>query len=266
MLRTHNVACLVGLAIVLPGCGEQPSKTEPSATTASLESPDQGTDPTTATEQAVQQSEQDSHAKASNAEQTVQPAARDAHDKASHGGDGSHRNGNRRRHPGIARTAGLKVGDAVPDFEVSINGETRTLAELRADRQLTEDGTLVLTFWCSFCHSCRDVEMHLNALAEKYKTRAGVIAIDSSAGETAEEVAEFAKSRGLTLPIALDSKAAVADMFGIRVTTTTVVIDAEGVLRYCGQFAAAGHSYAEDALMAVLNHKDVVVAETRLRG
>jgi peroxiredoxin len=92
-----------------------------------------------------------------------------------------------------------------------------------------------LTFWCSFCPSCRQVEQDLNALAEKYQGRAVVAALDASAEETAAQCRKVAEEKGLTLPILLDGGGRSADLFGTRTTTTTVVIDQDGALRYCGR-------------------------------
>ena len=57
-----------------------------------------------------------------------------------------------------------------------------------------------------------------------------------------------------------------ADIFGTKVTTTTVVIDKEGVLRYRGQFGRANHPFTRDALEAVLQNQTVKVTETKHRG
>ena len=160
----------------------------------------------------------------------------------------------------------IMIGEEVPDFEVTIDGKHWKLSELRKNAEMTKDGTLVLTFWCSFCHSCRHVELHLNELANKYKGRVGVIALDASAGETRENVARFAEKRGLTLPIALNPNGTTADIFGVRATTTTVVIDSHGVLRYRGQFIDSQHTFAEDALRAVLVGDDVPQTETSQKG
>ena len=161
---------------------------------------------------------------------------------------------------------GMAIGDLVPDFEVTIDGMPRRLNELQKDANLTEDGTLMLTFWCSFCHSCRDVEADLDKLATKYKGKVGVIALDASAGETMDRIAEFARNKGLSLPIALNPDGAVADMFGITTTTTTVVIDSKGVLRYRGRFQDDEHAYADNAIVAVLAGRDVLVKETAHLG
>ncbi len=159
-----------------------------------------------------------------------------------------------------------KIGEKVPDFDVTINGKLWKLSELRKNSEMTKDGTLVLTFWCSFCHSCRHVEHQLDDLAKKYKNRVGVIALDASAGETMETVTKFAEKHGLTLPIALNANGTAADIFGVRATTTTVVIDSHGVLRYRGQFRDGQHSFAEDALRAVLVGDDVTQKETPQKG
>ncbi|MBP85386.1 MAG: hypothetical protein CMJ64_01505 [Planctomycetaceae bacterium] len=160
----------------------------------------------------------------------------------------------------------IAIGDKVPDFEVTINGKSLKLSDLQDNGSLTEDGTLVLTFWCSFCHSCRHVEHRLDELAKQYKGKVGVIALDASAGETTDGVAKFVKKNKLTMPIALDADGTAADIFGVRVTTTTVVIDGNGVLRYCGQFGDDQHAFATDALKAVLAGEDVRLEKTGHKG
>ena len=70
----------------------------------------------------------------------------------------------------------------------------------------------------------------------------------------------------MTLPIAINADGGAADIFGTRVTTTTVVIDKAGVLRYRGHFGDSQHALAHDALRAVLAGDDVPVEETRQKG
>ena len=188
------------------------------------------------------------------------PAAK-PHKQHGHGHGNTGRNTSAADHP-----PGIAIGDVVPDFEVTINGASRKLTELQKDASLTEDGTLSFTFWCSFCHSCRDVEADLDKLATKYKGKVGIIALDASAGETMDAVTEFAKHKGLSLPIALNPDGAAADLFGVSTTTTTVVIDSKGVLRYRGRFQDHEHAYTDNAIVAVLAGSDVVVKETAHRG
>jgi thiol-disulfide isomerase/thioredoxin len=165
--------------------------------------------------------------------------------------------------PADGQKGAVKVGEQVPDFPVrTLDGKAVKLSELRTDEKRTKSGVVVLTFWCSTCSSCRRVEHHLDKLARDYAGQAVVIALDANAGETAEKVAAFAKEKGLAVPIVLDPAGRTADVFGTEVTTTTVVIDGRGVLRYCGQFRQNDTAHAEDALKAVLAGKEVAVKTT----
>jgi peroxiredoxin len=166
--------------------------------------------------------------------------------------------------PGPKRKGAVTVGEKVPDFSVrGLDGKAVTLSQLQKDAGRTKQGVVVLSFWCSTCASCRRVEHRLDKLARDYKGQAAVIALDANAGETAERVAAFAKEKGLSLPIVLDPGGRTADLFGTEVTTTTVVIDGKGVLRYCGRFGQDdGAASAEAALKAVLAGKEVAVKTT----
>ncbi|RPH35630.1 MAG: peroxiredoxin family protein [Planctomycetota bacterium] len=156
-------------------------------------------------------------------------------------------------------TRKLAVGDKVPDFTVKdAAGKSWTLSDLQ---KRTESGVVSLTFWCTFCHSCRMMDAAFQKRAGDLKDKAAVVAIDASAADTAKRVEDFARDKKFTVPVFLDADAKTADFFGIRVTTTTVVIDKAGVLRYTGQFAAA-----ESALKAVLEGKEVAVKETSPSG
>lgn len=155
----------------------------------------------------------------------------------------------------------IKVGDKVPDFEVrTLDGRRVKLGELR------KKSVVVLSFWCATCHSCRHVEQPLAKLAKGYNGKAIVMALDANTDDTAEVVAAFLKKNGLDLPTALDPTGAAADLFGITKTTTTVVIDGEGVLRYCGQFRSKDGGSAEEALKSVLAGKEVDVKSTPPKG
>lgn len=170
--------------------------------------------------------------------------------------------------PGLPSHKGsVKVGDKVPDFLVrTLDGKTVKLSEVQQDGTRSKTGVVVLSFWCSTCHSCRHTEQHLADLAKDYDGQAAVLALDANADDTAKAVAAFAKKRGLTLPIVLDPSGSSADVFGIEKTTTTVVIDGSRVLRYCGQFKQKNGASAEDALKAVLAGKEVAVTTTPHNG
>ena len=161
--------------------------------------------------------------------------------------------------PGVT----IAVGERVPELSaIDLQGQSWKFAQLHRLANLEKPVPVVLSFWCSFCPSCRQVEHDLDALAKKYAGKAMVVALDASANETAELCRKVADEKGLTLPILLDGGGHTADVFGTETTTTTVVIDASGVLRYCGQFARNKERCAEVALEAILNGKPVAVPTT----
>ena len=161
----------------------------------------------------------------------------------------------------------VKVGDKVPDFSVrTLDGKSVKLSELQKDAKRTTNGVVVLSFWCTTCHSCRDVEHLLAKLCKDYEGQAAVIALGANADETAESVTAFVKKNVLELPIVLDPSGNTADLFGVKRTTTTVVIDGSGVLRYCGQFRQKDGGSAEAALKAVLAGQEVAVKTTPHHG
>ena len=78
------------------------------------------------------------------------------------------------------------TGDKVPNFKVrTLDGRKTTLRAIQSDENSNSSGVTVLTFWCSFCGSCRMVDQPLSDLSQKYKGKVAVMALDSSAGEEA---------------------------------------------------------------------------------
>jgi cytochrome c biogenesis protein CcmG, thiol:disulfide interchange protein DsbE len=158
----------------------------------------------------------------------------------------------------------LVVGDKVPDFEVAdLTGKVVTLSDLQ---KRTDSGVVSLTFWCTTCHSCRMMDARFQKLAAEWKEKATVVGIDANAADTTAKVEDFIRARKFSVPVLLDANGKAADLFGVRLTTTTVVIDKVGVLRYWGQFGGEDSPYVGNALRAVLDGKDVTVRETSPSG
>jgi len=158
----------------------------------------------------------------------------------------------------------LAVGDKVEGIVVTdLAGKSWNLSELQ---KRAESGVVSLTFWCTFCHSCRMMDARFQKLASDFKDKAAVVGIDASAADNAKKIEEFARNKQFSVPIFVDAGGKVADLFGIRLTTTTIVIDKAGVLRYRGQFDGNDGPHAENALQALLAGKELAVKETTPKG
>lgn len=158
----------------------------------------------------------------------------------------------------LAALQSLAVGDKVPEFSVSDTaGKTWTFAELA---RRSPSGVVSLTYWCTFCHSCRKLDAVLPKTAEDFRGKAAVLGVDASALDSPERIDAFVKEKKFTLPVFIDDGKA-ADLFGVGVTTTTLVIDKEGVLRYRGRFEPG-----VEALKALLEGKEIPAKETPPAG
>jgi thiol-disulfide isomerase/thioredoxin len=159
------------------------------------------------------------------------------------------------------------VGDKVPDFEVrTLKGKKTSLRALQSNEKTNSSGVTVLTFWCSFCGSCRQVDKPLSELSQRFDGQVAILALDSSAGEQAKTISKVLREKQLRMPVLLDGKGHLADLFGARMTTTTVIIDADNVIRYWGQFQHGEIPLAEQAIEAVLAGRKPPRDHTRERG
>ncbi len=142
--------------------------------------------------------------------------------------------------------ASSPVGQAVPNFTLynPNTGEGRTL------RQLAPGKPLVMVVWCSTCASCRGVEADIDKLARDYAGKAVVVAVDGNRPEPSESIQRALKAKNLTFPVWLDRDARLIDHYGIDSTTSTLVVDAQGRLRYFGRFGDGLGRKAVDQMLA----------------
>lgn len=127
--------------------------------------------------------------------------------------------------------ASSPVGQAVPNFTLStLSGEGRTL------RQIAPGKPLVLVTWCSTCPSCRAVEGEIDRLATDFSGKAVVLAVDSNRPDTRESIQAALRRKSLKFPVYLDRAGKLIEHYDIKCTTSTLVVDAQGRLRYFGRF------------------------------
>jgi peroxiredoxin len=135
----------------------------------------------------------------------------------------------------------VKVGDAAPviDPETWLNQEGRIAAPDLSGKVVLVD------FWGIGCGPCIAELPEVQAAFRRYREQGLVIVGLHASGESIETVAEFARKRGLTYPLAIDrdgpkgyfGKTCAA--YGVRGIPQAAVINREGRLVYQGQFEAA---------------------------
>jgi len=155
------------------------------------------------------------------------------------------------------------LGKEIKDFLLKDSAaKSFQLSALRRTEK-TQGTIAVLTFWCTTCVSCREIEKNFDKKSREYKEQ-GVLflMVDSNAPETADQVNAFLRKNELGFTVLMDSESELARYFGATRTTTTAVIDADGRLRYYGGYGKR----VSDALDDLLAGKDVAVPESQANG
>jgi cytochrome c biogenesis protein CcmG/thiol:disulfide interchange protein DsbE len=111
---------------------------------------------------------------------------------------------------------------AAPDFAAAgLSAPARRLADFRGR-------VVFLNFWATWCLPCKEEMPSMERLYGQHKEQGlTVIAVSMDTGEP-RAVSSFAKSLGLTFPIALDPRMEVADRYKVRALPTSFLIDRQG--------------------------------------
>lgn len=129
------------------------------------------------------------------------------------------------RSPAPAPSPSTAPAPSIPLLD--LQGHAHDLHSLATGRP-----TLVSLF-ATWCESCAQEFSPLNRLHDRTHTTGGLI-LAVAIGETAEQVAPFAKQKNLRYPIYLDPDFALADALGSRQVPTTLVLDRDGHIVHRG--------------------------------
>ncbi len=177
--------------------------------------------------------------------------------------------------------APLSLGQQLPAVSLpDYYGHTFNLAEYW--NKPAEEGTqpawggrvVVLMFFGVNCPKSRLYNERVNGFYAQYAARGvQVFGVDAYLRETPEEVRITAAERGIAYPILMDPQGVLLGILGTKRTTSTYVIDSQGVLRYRGSFDNGRPlddperiAYVEKALLAVLEGQEVTTGETEVSG
>lgn len=132
------------------------------------------------------------------------------------------------------RLGPLPPGEPTPAFEVlTLDGGRFGPADLRGK-------VSVLTFWATWCPACKSELADLDELQHEYDgEQVQLLAINHEGGglspqQAAARVQDFARARGMTLPMALDDGQA-ARSFRVGPIPHTLVVGPDGVVRHVHQ-------------------------------
>ncbi len=132
----------------------------------------------------------------------------------------------------------------------------------------------VLIFFSRECHCLDQHDARIHALYDAYRPRGvQVVMVDSEVRASPEADAAEATRRGYPYPILLDPGAQLADRLGAEYATYSVIVDAQGQVRYRGGFDTdkthlreSATPYVRNALDDLLAGRPPTVAETKAMG
>ena len=144
-----------------------------------------------------------------------------------------------------------------------LSGQAHSVAEMAA-----KPGTeaVVLVVWCSQCGSCRGVEREIASFAAADPDKVRVVAVAPHPGDSPDRIKTFLKGQGIKLEVMRDANQAMVRALHIDRTTTTLVYDKKGKLRYMGPFTGSGEGFAKDAVAQVLAGEEVSMKTRPLKG
>ena len=93
------------------------------------------------------------------------------------------------------------------------------------------DGEVVLVnFWATWCRPCQDEMPALERLYRRYRGQ-GFTVLAISLDASVALVPPFVRTHGLTFPVAVDPRMAVAQQYGVRALPATFLVDRRGQVR-----------------------------------
>ena len=159
----------------------------------------------------------------------------------------------------------IDIGQKADDYRLQDTaGKTHSLGDYAGN-------VLVLAFWSFKCPSALAVNDRLAAMQKTYAAQGVVVlAVDSNANESKEEIQRNSANLHISFPILLDSEGEVAQKLGAAVTPSVFLIDRNGILRYKGSLEGRDEkkrqSAADEALERILAGKAVTNAVTQASG
>ena len=131
--------------------------------------------------------------------------------------------GNQNQTAAKEKVQGVNTGNVIPEFTLTgLDGKKVTVGK---DKKVT-----VINFWATWCPPCRAEFPELVSFAQKNKDTVQFYSVNLQEDEP--KISAFFNTGGYSLPVLIDADGQVAKLFRIRAIPTTIVVDADGIIRY----------------------------------
>jgi peroxiredoxin len=121
----------------------------------------------------------------------------------------------------------VQLNQPAPDFELpDLDGILHNLSEYRGE-------IVIVNFWSCECPHSERTDGLLVERLKKWNGQVQLLSIASNQNESAQSVAEAARSRSIP-QVLIDAKHVVADLYEAVATPHVFLVDWHGILRYRG--------------------------------
>ena len=107
-------------------------------------------------------------------------------------------------------------------------------AELRSAIAAHQGHPLVISFWASWCDTCREEMPALQRLSKRWNKR-GLAVITVAVADTPKQVKDTLEKLGVQLPVIHDPEQQLSRSWGVGFVPTTLILDARRRIRLIGQ-------------------------------
>ena len=128
---------------------------------------------------------------------------------------------------GGAPEAAFEVGNEAPDFTAArLSGDEIALSSLRGN-------VVVLDFWATWCGPCVRALPEVQKIANEFESQGVIVlGVNQDQGANALQlVKDFVSKNEITIDHFLDSRNTIGNLYKVSAIPTTVIIDANGIVR-----------------------------------
>ncbi len=119
-------------------------------------------------------------------------------------------------------------GELNPKLETSVPFQLEGLNESEILNNTQLERPLLMMYWATWCHFCKEDMPMVESLYEEYGDRVQFAAVNLTHLDSIPSIERYVEQSGVRIPIYLDREGEVTGLFHIRSTPTTILLDQHG--------------------------------------